>query len=239
MKFIKEGDSKKVIVFLHGWGQDKTAFLWTKNYFSDWCKIYVDFAGFGENPEPDKVFSLTDYVQSLKNLLDDFEIESLVLVGHSFGGRVAIKFAFLYQECFKNFKLCLVDTAGLKPRKSFVKWLKIKRYKRLKRKAEKKVELRQKLDAYGSADYKKLSSKMKQTFVKIVNEDLSHAAKFIKCRTCIVWGKDDTETKLYMAKRLFKLIKDSELYIFKNAGHFCYLDKPQEFLIILDTFIKN
>ncbi len=239
MKFIKEGDSKKVIVFLHGWGQDKTAFLWTKNYFNDWCKIYVDFAGFGESTEPDKVFSLTDYVQDLKDLLDNFEIEKLVLVGHSFGGRVAIKFAFLHQGLFKNFKLCLVDAAGLKPRRSFVKWLKIKRYKSLKKKAEKNAKLRQKLDVYGSADYKKLSPKMKQVFVKIVNEDLSQAAKFIKCRTCIVWGKDDKETKLYMARKLFRLIKDSELYIFKNAGHFSYLDKPQEFLIILDTFIKN
>ena len=117
--------------------------------------------------------------------------------------------------------------------------MKIRRYKRLKKKAIYDFKAAQKLDSCGSVDYRKLSPKMKQVFVKIVNEDLSSFLKFIKCKTCIVWGKNDKETKLYMARRLFRLIKDSELYIFKNSGHFSYSDKPHEFLIILDTFIKN
>lgn len=239
MKFLQVGLSKKYIVFLHGWGASKESFLMTKNYFFDYAKLYVDFAGFGESAEPCKVFSLNDYVDELKNLLDEFEIEELVIVGHSFGGRVAIKFAALYQKCYKKLKIMLVDAAGIKPRFSLVRYLKIKRFKVLKKRAKNNERLQVKLDRFGSADYKKLSPIMKQTFVKIVNEDLTKMSKLIECKTMIVWGKNDRETKLFMARKLHKNIRNSKVEILKNAGHFCFLDKPQEFLIILDTFVKN
>lgn len=239
MKFLQFGSSKKYIVFLHGWGASKESFLMTKNYFYDYAKLYVDFAGFGESAEPSKVFCLSDYVEELKQFLNEFDIEELVIVGHSFGGRVAIKFASIYQACYKKFKLILVDSAGIKPRFSFAKYLKIKRYKHMKKCATKNDKLKNKLNKFGSDDYKRLSSIMKQVFVKIVNEDLSAILKKIECETLIVWGKRDKETKLYMARRLHRNIKNSSLKIIDDAGHFCFLDKPHEFLIILDTFIKN
>ena len=80
---------------------------------------------------------------------------------------------------------------------------------------------------------------MKETFKLVVNEDLSNDAKTIKVPTVIVWGEKDNETKLYMAKKLNRLIIGSSLKIIKDAGHFSFIDKPQEFLIILDTFLKN
>lgn len=239
MKYLKFGNSKNFIVFLHGWGADSRSFVWLKDYFDNFSLIFVDFAGFGASPEPDYPYSVGDYAIELGNLLGSFEIENLVLVGHSFGGRVAIKFAFLFQNEYQNLKLCLVDSAGIRPRKSLVKFLKIRRFKRLKAKAKKHPELKAKLDKMGSSDYKVLSDVMKQTFVKVVNEDLSSEAKYIRCKTCIVWGDRDKETKLYMAKKLNKLIKNSSLHVILGAGHFSFIENKQEFLILLDTFVKN
>lgn len=239
MKFLEFGQSKKVIVFLHGWGASKETFLWTKNYFDEYKKIYVDFAGFGESPEPSKVFCLSDYVFDLKKLVDGFEIEELVLVGHSFGGRVAIKFAYLFQNEYQNLKICLVDSAGIKPRLSVFKKYQIWKYKRLKARVTNDERLEEKLKSYGSTDYKSLSGVMRKTFVKIVNEDLYPLLKFVVCKVCLVWGDKDKDTKVWMAKRMKRSFKDSQLFILKNAGHFAYADKPKEFLIILDTFIKN
>lgn len=201
--------------------------------------VFVDFPGFGESLEPEREFYLSDYVLSLKNVLDNFVIESLTLVGHSFGGRVAIKYSFLYQDNYSDFKLCLVDSAGIKPRRSLLYKIKVSRYKKLKRKAEKFGIEDNRLDKFGSSDYKKLSSVMKRTFVHVVNEDLSDIAKKIKIKTMIVWGRKDKETKLYMARKLHKFIKNSNLYIFNNAGHFSFLDNRLDFLILLDTFVKN
>ena len=210
-----------------------------KNYFPDHSLVFVDFAGFGESCEPNKPFFVADYVIELFDLISKFDVQDLVLVGHSFGGRVAIKFACYFQHEFNKFKLCLVDSAGMKPKRGFLYYLKVKKFKRLKRKAQRNSKLQPKLLKYGSSDYKKLSPLMKQTFVNVVNENLELNAKYIKAQTLIVWGEKDKETKLFMARRLKKLIKNSKLEIIKNAGHFSYLDSPQEFLILLDTFIKN
>ena len=239
MKYLKFGDSKKYLVFLHGWGADKNSFLWLKNYFKTYSLIFVDFAGFGESLEPKFAYTLSDYVQELYELLNCFDIDELILIGHSFGGRVAIKYAFLHQNEYLNFKLCLVDSAGIKPRRNLKYFFKIWRYKSLKRRVSKNDNLKEKLKNYGSDDYKVLSKTMKQTFVNIVNEHLEFNAKFIKSKTLIVWGRQDKDTKMFMARKLKRLIKDSKLEIIEDAGHYSFLDKPQEFLIILDTFVKN
>lgn len=235
MNYLKFGDSKNFIVFLHGWGADKNSFLWLKNYFLNYSLVFVDFAGFGESPEPKKSMSVFDYVSELKELLDSFEIENLTLVGHSFGGRVAIKFSFLFQNEYDKFKICLVDSAGIKPRRGLKYYFKIYKYKFLKKFCPNLKSLKK----CGSKDYVSLSPVMKQTFVRVVNEDLSSYAKFINAKTLIVWGSKDFETKMYMAKKLKRLIRNSRLEIIEGAGHFSFLDEPDEFVILLDTFLKN
>ena len=133
----------------------------------------------------------------------------------------------------------MVDSAGVLPRRNLIYWCRIAKFKRLKKKAEINVNLKSKLDKLGSEDYKKLSEVMKKTFVKVVNEDLTKYAKFLKCKTIIVWGKNDKETKPYMARKLKRLIGGSKLVFLKNSGHFCFVEKKEEFVIILDTFLKN
>ncbi|MBR2391163.1 MAG: alpha/beta hydrolase [Clostridia bacterium] len=239
MNFLKFGSSKKYIVFLHGWGSDMNSFLWTKNFFKEFSLLFVDFWGFGKSPEPERAYAVVDYANDLKNILDSFEIEELVLVGHSFGGRVSIKFASLFQDFYPSFKLCLVDSAGVLPKRNLRYYFSVFRYKRLKNKVRKSPKEEVKLSKFGSSDYKKLSPVMKKTFVKVVNEDLCFDAKNIKAETFIIWGRNDQETKIFMAKKLHRLIKNSKLFVFKNAGHFSFLDDKQEFLILLDTLCKN
>lgn len=239
MNYLKFGKSDKLILFLHGWGADLKSFLFVKEYFANYTKVFIDFAGFGKSVEPEKPFFVDDYVNQTYTLIKQFGVKELVLVGHSFGGRVAIKFAEKYQFDFEKLKICLVDSAGIRPRLTLRKKLKILAYKKLKHKAERNEKLKIKLLKYGSDDYKKLSAIMKQTFVNVVNEDLSNSAKNIRCDAILIWGSKDKDTKLCMARKLKKYIKNSKLYILKNAGHFSFLEKQQEFLIILDTFLKN
>ena len=226
-------------MFLHGWGADSRSFVMCKNFFGEYSQIYVDFAGFGASPEPDRPYSVKDYATELKELLDSFEIDELILVGHSFGGRVAIKFAFLFQNEYKSMKICLVDSAGIRPKLNLIRRLKVKKFKWLRSRAEGNPRLQEKLSQMGSSDYIGLSPIMKQTFNLVINEDLSAQAKFIRCPTCIIWGSKDKETKMYMARKFCRLIKNSELHIIRGAGHFSFVDNFQEFLILLDTFIKN
>ena len=153
MKFLKFGDSKNVMVFLHGWGADKNSFLWLKDYFVDeWSMIFVDFDGFGDAPDPEEAMFVGDYAKKLKEIIDKFSPEKLVLVGHSFGGRVSIKFSFLYQNIYEKLALVLVDSAGVLPRRNLLYHWKVFRFKRLKKKALGNKKLEAKLEKFGSKE---------------------------------------------------------------------------------------
>ena len=240
MFYKRFGSSKRWLVFLHGWGADHKSFLWLKDIFEEeYSLLFVDFAGFGLSDKPEFKLSLNDYVNDLKKLLEKFEIDSLTFIAHSFGGRVAIKFLFYYQFSYNHVSLCLIDSAGLIPRRGFRYWWNVRKYKRFKVKSEKNNKLKAKLEKFGSDDYRQLDSVMKQTFISVVNEDLTDCAKFIKCKTIIIWGDNDKDTKLYMGRKFRKYINGSKLIILRNAGHFSFLEKKEDFVIILDTFLKN
>ena len=80
---------------------------------------------------------------------------------------------------------------------------------------------------------------MKETFKNIVNTHLEAYAKKIKAKTLIVWGLQDNETPIYMARRLNKLIAGSELKILNDGGHFSFLDCKLEFFRIVNEFYKE
>ena len=240
MNYLKFGNSKKFLVFLHGWGADLNSFLWLKDYFIDeYSLVFVDFLGFGKSEKLTVPYFVSDYVFELKKILNKFDIDELVLIGHSFGGRVAIKFAFLFDKIFNKLSLVLVDSAGVRPKRNLVYYWKVWRYKILKSKVIANKKPKQFLEKFGSEDYKNLSGVMKQTFINVVNEDLCVYAKNLNVKTLIFWGKNDKDTKLYMAHKLHRLIKGSKLEIVEDAGHFSFLDKKEDFVIILDTFLKN
>ena len=54
-----------------------------------------------------------------------------------------------------------------------------------------------------------------------------------------MWGENDQDTPLYMAKIMEKEIKDSGLVVLENAGHFSYLDNTNKYLLVTDNFLNN
>ena len=88
----------------------------------------------------------------------------------------------------------------------------------------------------GSSDYQQLSPDMKKTFVSIVNTYLDEYARKMSVKTLIIWGEKDNDTPLYMAKKLNRYIKNSQLKVIKDAGHFCFLDCPLEFYKLTSKF---
>lgn len=186
----------------------------------------VDFYGFGKTPHPDYPLTVKDYADGVLELMDKLNIEKATLVGHSFGGRVAIYIAAKYPE--KVEKLVLVDSAGIKPRRGIKYRLKILLHKILKKFGK---------GLKGSKDYRALSPVMKKTFQNVVNYDETYLLSDITADTAIFWGDKDKDTPLYMARKLNKKIKSSHLFLLTNAGHFSYLDNSGYFLKILSAFI--
>ena len=90
----------------------------------------------------------------------------------------------------------------------------------------------------GSADYRKLSGDMRETFKNIVNFHLDYCLEDIKCSTLIIWGKRDKDTPPYMARRLQRRIYNSGL-VFLKGGHYSYLDCYGQFLAILNSYFGD
>lgn len=230
LNYVQKGKGKHLL-FLHGWGGSINSFKNLINEFSkDFTVTCVDFYGFGKSPDPPYPYGVSDYVEGIIALLNELNINKTHIIAHSFGGRVAIKLAALYPELVD--RLILVDSAGIKPRRSIKYYYRVFRYKLAKK-------LKRDTQKYGSKDYKALNDVMRATFVKVVNENLLMFSKHIKVKTLIVWGEKDKETPLYMAKKLEKNIKNSRLVVLKGAGHFSYVDKYAQFLLIADRFLEE
>lgn len=234
-----EGEGECVL-FLHGFKGSTDSFKGVFNRLKNKFKVLsLNFWGFdndNKSDPPKRTFFVENYAKNVLLLIDELNIEKVSIIAHSFGGRVAIYLAANYPERIK--KLILCDAAGIKPKKGFKKRFKIFKYKLVKLLANYRILNKKRLEKYGSKDYKSLNAGMRQTFINVVNEDLTSYVKKITCPTLLVWGKNDFDTPLYMAKRMHKYIRDSGLIIY-NAGHFSYLEKHEEFCITADYFLTH
>ena len=98
---------------------------------------------------------------------------------------------------------------------------------------------REKLSAFYSPDYLKLSPIMKESFKLIIREHLDGSLSKIKNPTLVIFGDGDKETPPYMARRFHRGIENSELIIVKDAGHFCFIDKSVKFNTEVREFLLS
>lgn len=226
--YKRKGKGNKTLVFLHGWGAEHGCFLPFEYCFeNDYSLLFVDLPPFGKSEEPKSVLGVEEYSEMVKSLIEFLKIEEITFIAHSFGCRVAIKFSSCYTNLVKN--LILIGAAGCKPRRGLKYHLKVLKYKLSKKKSK----------LAGSADYVALSPHMKRCFVKIVNTFQEPEMKKINLPTLLIFGENDLDTPLYMAKRMKRLIKNSKLVIIKNASHFCFVE---QFDLVFDSvysFLKE
>lgn len=222
----------KPILLLHGWGANGDSFAKIVHEFMLDYRVYVvDFWGFGDSEMPPAAATIYDYASVVADFITQVIGSHLIVLGHSFGGRVAM--------IIGNHDLIdavvLVDSAGLRPRLGLIKKIKIKRYKNLRKKVNAGKIDASRLRGFGSSDYQTLDSVMRAVFVRVVNADLAQHAEVLQKPTLIVWGKQDKTTPLKSAKKLHKLITNSSL-VMLPGGHFSFVDSPREFVDACSRF---
>ena len=228
MHSLTFGESGKTVFYLHGWGGDASAFLFCAKALAGGMRgVCVDFPGFGESAEPTRPYTVADYAEEVLALADGMGARSFALVGHSFGGRVALEIAAKHPERVRA--LALVDAAGLKPRRKPSYYLRVAAHKLLRKMRKKGLA--------GSSDYSVLSPVMKATFVRVVNYDQTPLLSEIGCSTAVFWGEDDRDTPLYMAKKFARGIRGAHLFLLRG-GHFAYLTDPT-FFPVLKAFLEG
>lgn len=242
VRYKKTGKGSPIIL-LHGWGCDLYIFEKIQNELEKKFEVYsLDFPGFGESEAPKEVWGVEEYTQFLEKFVEKENIKSPILVGHSFGGRVSI----LFSSRNETQKMILVDSAGVKPKRHLKYYFKVYTYKSLKtivnllfdkQKANSILEKYRKQK--GSSDYQNAQGIMREILVKVVNEDLKHVMPKIKTSTLLIWGENDTATPVSDAKIIEKLIPDAGLVVLKNCGHYSFLEKFNDFQIIINNFLSS
>ena len=226
---VSRKKDKPFLVLLHGWQGNSTNFQNLTNLKSKFSTLEIDFPPFGKSKEP-KGWNVFSYANMVISLCEHLKIKNAHFLGHSFGGRICILVGIIKPELIS--KIVLVDGAGMKTKRKASFYLKKTRYTMLK-------ILGRDTSNIGSSDYLALSPEMRKTFSSIVSTTLEEYACKLKQETLIVFGENDKETPVYMAKKLNKCIKNSSLYIMKNCGHFCFLEKPYEFCKVVFKFLEE
>ena len=236
------------VLFLHGWGVDGSIFAsLVKRFANSKYKVIVpDLPGFGLSDDPSDSWSVDDYadwtVDFIKALgLDNQEI---ILVGHSFGGRISIKLAARLEYTLNIKALVLTGAAGVHAKVRHKFRLKTFIYRQLKFLS--KLDLVKKLfphfegqlaRSFASEDYKKASPLMRECLIKAVNENLEPYLEKIDCETLLLWGKNDNATPLADGELMAEKIVKSQLKVFDRSGHFAFRSQEEEFFNELNKFL--
>lgn len=163
-----------------------------------------------------------DYCLWLEDFIKKSKLSRPHIIAHSFGARVALKYLSERPEAAE--KLIITGGAGLVKPRSPEYMRRVKAYRRIKKLFPKFAERH-----FGSSEYRTLPPLMRESYKKIVNEDLKACAEKIQNRTLLIYGREDTVTPYAEEGETFnRLIKGSRLEIM-DGGHFCFSENYDKF----------
>ncbi|HUQ39710.1 MAG TPA: alpha/beta hydrolase [Acidimicrobiales bacterium] len=208
------GTATPWVLALHGWGRSRSDF---DTVLEGLDALAVDLPGFGASPEPPEPWGGAEYAAAVAPLLDDLA-SPVVILGHSFGGQVAVHLAARHPD--RVGALVLTGTPLVRRPKG-----KASTGFRLARRLygwgvlsdDYMEKLRQK---HGSADYRAARGTMRDVFVRVVNESYDDDLAALACPVELVWGADDAAAPLAQAEEAAGRIADARLTVLPGVGHF-------------------
>lgn len=235
--------SGPVVLLLHGWGSSSDTWLDVQRILAQHFKVVCpDFPGFGKNKNPDNSWDLDDYLAWLIDFIDLLRLDNFIVLGHSFGGRVAIKLSAKYPERVE--KLILCGAAGIKPELSAKQKIILGTAKtgnalfsHRSLSGVKNIIRKFFYSFLSHKDYVKADPIMRETMRKILAEDLLPILPQIKAKTLLIWGEKDKMVPLKYGRIFEQEIKNAELKIILGAGHSPHKEVPEKTARIISEFI--
>jgi pimeloyl-ACP methyl ester carboxylesterase len=237
INYEQQGAGHPVIV-MHGWGQNLEMMYSVVNSLKDNYLVYnIDLPGFGYSDEPNFPYTISDYQCFLEEFIKVNKIVDPIIIGHSFGCRIAIKYA-AHNDNVKA--LILTGAAGIAPKRSIFYYLRVYSYKFFKLFKDVpfiKHYIQEMISNSGSEDYKNSSPIMKEVLKNTVNEDLSPYLSKIKVPTLLVFGSKDDATPLWMGQQMKRDIPNAKLIVYEKLSHYAYVENSVRFKGDMDSFL--
>ncbi len=251
INYIEEGEGP-LLIMLHGWGSNCDLFAQVIRFTRQkYHTVAMDMPGFGKSDEPKEPMNVDDYVEFVLEFIRTLfpEEKEIIFLGHSMGGRVIIKLTSGIHDGrikadFTVPKAILTDSAGIIPVRTEAQKKRTKRYhfyKNLLNKTGISKAFPGTLDSlqkkFGSADYAAASPVMRQSLVKVVNEDLEPYMPSVTMPVLLIWGDRDTATPLSDGQKMEKLMPEAGLAVINGAGHYSFIDNTYLYNKILGSFL--
>jgi len=221
------GSDRARVVFLHGWARTREDFAPAASLLAarGVSSVAWDLPGFGATPAPTTAGGTAMYAAVVRDALKELSSEPVVLVGHSFGGRVSVVVASEYPELVRAVVLTGVPLlrsstpARVAPSYRVVRWL--ARHGLLS--ASRLEAARQR---HGSTDYRRAQGVVRDVLVATVNEDYTTNIAKVTAPVELLWGGDDQVVPVNVATRASELFATARLDILSGVGHLLPLEAP-------------
>lgn len=214
------------VVALHGWARTHRDFDAT---LAGVDGVALDLPGFGATPPPPEPWGAAAYAAVVGEGVAEAIEAPVVVVGHSFGGRVAVHLAASRPDLVRALVLTgvpLLRPPGAVRRKPKPAFRVARVLHRRGLVSEARMEaMRQR---YGSADYRAAQGVMRGVHVTAVNETYEDELRALRCPVELVWGADDADVPVSVAHAAVELIADARLTVLPAVGHLVPTAAPDD-----------
>lgn len=209
----RTGKSPAEVVALHGWGRTGADF---DEILTGLDAVAVHLPGFGISDDPPAAWGSVEYADALAAAFKDSG--PLTIVGHSFGGRVAVRLAARHPHLVSGLVLTGVPLIrNSSPKKSPL------RYRIIRWMAARKLVSADALERarhrYGSVDYRAARGVMRNVMVRVVSEDYRDDLATLRVPVRFIWGADDAAAPAAAARAAAELVEGSTFRELAGQGH--------------------
>jgi pimeloyl-ACP methyl ester carboxylesterase len=262
--FVKIGQGPTLLL-LHGLGCDHTT--WTpvvRDLARHYTVIAPDLLGHGASAKPRADYSVGGYANGMRDLLTVLGIDKVTVVGHSFGGGVAMQFAYQFPE--RTERMILVAPGGLGPEVSpairaitlpgfhtamgiatlpGLRHLGVAGLRALSRSKLPGVhDLSEVADIYNSFRDPRARAAIRHVVRSVVDMrgqivtmvDRAYLTQAMPM--LVIWGSDDVVIPVKHAENVARIAPGAVVEVIPNSGHFPHKDHPERFVKILNTFVR-
>jgi len=208
----KTGSTPPSVVALHGWGRTGADFAAIVDGLD---AVAPHLPGFGASDAPDTAWGSAEYAELVADAIRPYG--PVTIVGHSFGGRVAVRLAAKYPELVRALVLTGVPLLRLAPASKPALSFRIVRAL-VKRGILSQAVLEKQRRKHGSADYNAAHGVMREILVKVVNEDYRDDLAKITAPVRMVWGENDTAAPTDAGRAAAELI-GAPITVVPGAAH--------------------
>jgi pimeloyl-ACP methyl ester carboxylesterase len=262
--FVKAG-SGPALLLLHGLGCDHTT--WDpviSTLARRYTVIAPDLLGHGLSAKPRADYSVGGYANGMRDLLTVLGIDKVTVVGHSFGGGVAMQFAYQFPE--RTERMILVAPGGLGHEVSKgiraitlpgfhtvmgvvtlpgVRHVTMAALRSLAASGVSKArdldEVAEIIDSFKDPKARAAIRHVVSAVVDWRGQVVTMADRAYLTQAmpmCVVWGTDDAVIPVRHAGNAAEMAPGATVEVIANAGHFPHKDHPQRFVKVVNDFIR-